>query len=219
MLSYFKSIPQHLINPIISSTAVIVGALIGAVCSYFITKSSTLKSLQCQERLVLENRRFEEKRSMEKLLNNSKIIQLDICTALFQSIRAIKNYNKNNYDNIIPIPYNREYPALIASLDEIFDLKEMSYIYQLYGVIEIVNKNISEEKDKSLYYYNMMLKKVYGENYAKILEIDIEKAQYESLYNNSLIKEGYKAVLKKLNLICNGNKKEPSSFFKALLGD
>ncbi len=47
--------------------------------------------------------------------------------------------------------------------------------------------------------YEILLKKVYGDNYDKILEIDIEKCNYDDLIDNNIIKEGYREVLMKLN--------------------
>ncbi|OSB07579.1 hypothetical protein B2H96_19180, partial [Clostridium botulinum] len=47
--------------------------------------------------------------------------------------------------------------------------------------------------------YEILLKKVYGSNYKKILEIDIERCNYDNLIDNNIIKEGYREVLIKLN--------------------
>ena len=47
-----------------------------------------------------------------------------------------------------------------------------------------------------------MVVKLYGENFKKILEVDVEKISYEDLYNNKYIKEGYKKVLKRLDYLC-----------------
>ena len=47
----------------------------------------------------------------------------------------------------------------------------------------------------------MFIKKIYGDNFLKALEFDIEIVTYEDLYNNKIIKLGYKNVLIKLDNI------------------
>ncbi|MCD3328070.1 hypothetical protein G8V02_14520, partial [Clostridium botulinum D/C] len=49
----------------------------------------------------------------------------------------------------------------------------------------------------------LLLKKIYGENYINIQKIDIDKITYKELYDNNIIKEGYKRVFGKLEQISN----------------
>ncbi len=92
---------------------------------------------------------------------------------------------------------------------EKYNLNDISYIYQLYGIIEKVNhdvlrsnfydKNILKQIEKD--YYNILIK-LYGENVDKIIEVDIENIQYRDLYDNDLINKKYKDILQKLDKLC-----------------
>ncbi|QGU94834.1 hypothetical protein GOM49_06740 [Clostridium bovifaecis] len=200
-------IQQEFITPIISATAVIVGSLIGAMCTWITTNHSTIKSIEVENKIVEDSRRHEEIEKLLKLCENINIIRLDICTSLFQSIRTLKYFNNNYFTNRYPIPINRDYSRVVASLTGKFDLKELSYIYQVYGIIETLNKHISEIRFEDKEEYNLirmdcelLLKKFYGVNFRKVIEVDIDKVSYENLYNNKFMKDGYREVLKKLDV-------------------
>ena len=51
--------------------------------------------------------------------------------------------------------------------------------------------------------YKNVLEKIYGDNYLKILSKNIDDISYKELYSDSLMKEGYRKVLKSLDEICN----------------
>ncbi|MEK6264841.1 MAG: hypothetical protein N2B06_08765, partial [Clostridium sp.] len=144
-----------------------------------------------------------------RLSEYAAIIQLDICTTLFQSIRMLKEFDVNNKGNIYPIPMNSNYAEAIVALQKLLNLKEMSYIYQLYGIIEKLNNGTKgyhyDEKNFTLIKndYEMFIKKIFGNNYLDALEFDLDSVTYENLYHNDIIKQGYKNVLIKLDNICN----------------
>ncbi|EGO87741.1 hypothetical protein CBCST_09836, partial [Clostridium botulinum C str. Stockholm] len=109
-----------------------------------------------------------------------------------------------------PIPINKDYPKVLSCLNKKFDLKELSYIYELYGIIEILNKDLKEFDHSKFNKYDLikndcelLLQKIYGENYINIQEIDIDDITYKELYDNNMIKEGYRKVLEKLEQIIN----------------
>ncbi|MBE6044830.1 MAG: hypothetical protein E7216_11450 [Clostridium thermopalmarium] len=200
-------INQEFITPIISATAVIIGSIIGATCTWITTNHSTIKTIEVENKIVEENRKNEELEKLLKFCENINIIRLDICNSLFQSIRTLKDFHEGNFENRYPISINRDYSRVVASLTGKFDLKELSYIYQVYGIIETLNKHISELgfNDKNGYELikmdcELLLKKFYGENYKKIIELDIDKICYEELYNNEFMKKGYRHILKKLDM-------------------
>ncbi|MCY6959107.1 hypothetical protein [Clostridium brassicae] len=202
---FLENISTRFPTPLISAASVIVGSLIGASCSWITTTYATRKNIETENKIVEDNRRYEYKDKINKICENVNIIRLDICNALFQSIRTLK-YSNEDYLNKYPICINPNYSKVVASLTNRFDLKEMSYIYQLYGIIESLNKHIKEYYyyDKNKYEFirkdcELFLKKLYGENYNKILDIDIERATYEELYDNKFTKKGYRDVLKKLD--------------------
>lgn len=198
---------DNLITTLISGSAIIIGSLIGASFSWVINKKITSKSIKEQYKLQEVNREYEESYKMKALCIYANVIRLDICTAIFQSIRSLQNKDEMSYIYILPI--SKEYQKAVASLSDKYNLKELSYIYQLYGIIEKVNKDVYECKygDKKGYEnircgLSDILRKLYGKNYSKIINTDIDKLSYEDLYNNDLIKEGFKEVLKTLDDLC-----------------
>lgn len=199
--------PDNVITTLISATAIVTGSLIGAICSYFISKKTTSKSIKEQYRINEENRKYDERYKIKEMCTYANVVRLDICTAIFQSIRTLQNKEKTSYLYILPI--SKEYQKAVASLSDKYTLKDLSYIYQLYGIIEKVNKDIFNWKYGDLEEFEMIklgLKdiviKIYGDNYKKVLNIDIEEISYQDLYNNDLIKSGYKTVLSTLDCLC-----------------
>ncbi|MBU3181355.1 hypothetical protein [Clostridium psychrophilum] len=207
MLESLSFIPTNLLNPIISSTSIIIGAILGGIFSWFINKNSTSKAIETQSKIEKSNREYQELTKALRLSEYATIIRLDICTTLFQSLRMVKKFNDKNNIGIYPIPMNSNYAEAIVALSKIFSLKEMSYIYQLYGIIEKLNNDTKgyhyDEKHYNLIKedYEMFVKKLYGSNYLKALDFDIETVTYEDLYNNEIIKLGYKDVLIKLDKV------------------
>ena len=53
----------------------------------------------------------------------------------------LKEFDYKNKISIYPIPMNSNYARAIVALAKEFSLKEMSYIYQLYGIIEKLNND------------------------------------------------------------------------------
>lgn len=206
MIRIFTDLPE----PLISSISIMIGAIIGGVFSWIVTKKSTDKTIEVQNKIVQDNRRHAERIRTKRSREYANIIRLDICTALFNSIRILKSAKNNKDIEICPIPMDREYSGGIAFLKNDFMLKEISYIYQLYGIIEKLNRdtnnfNCYDNKSYELIIMDcrMFIKKIFGENSEKALEVDIEEISYEELYNNDLTKKGYRIALKKLDDICN----------------
>lgn len=207
MLESLLFIPDNLINPIISSTSIIIGAILGGIFSWFINKNSTAISIKTQGKIEKANREYQEQDKALKLSEYATIIQLDICTTLFQSLRMLKEFDEKSKISIYPIPMNFNYAQAIVALGKDFNLKDISYIYQLYGIIEKLNNDTKgyhyDEKHYTLIKedYEMFIKKIYGDNFLNALEFDIDIVTYEDLYNNEIIKLGYKNVLIKLDNI------------------
>lgn len=207
MIEPLAFIPANLINPIISSISIIVGAILGGIFSWFINKNSTCKSIETQGKIEKARREYQEQNKALKLNEYATIIRLDICTTLFQSLRMLKEFENNENASIYPIPMNHNYAEAIAALDKILNLKEMSYIYQLYGIIQKLNYDTKGHNYDKIQYtlvkedYEMFVKKLYGQNFLKALEFDMDKVTYINLYDNEIIKSGYKDVLTKLDNI------------------
>lgn len=209
MINAFLNFPEYIITSVISSISIVIGAVIGGVFSWIITKKSTDKTIEVQNKIVEDNRKYSDGIRIKKSREYANIIRLDICTALFICIRTLKTLvNRENVD-IYPIPMDKNYSSGVAYLIADFELKELSYIYQLYGIIEKLNKdatNIDYFDKKSFHIVKndieLFLKKVYGNSFMKILDVNIDEIRYEQLYDNELAKIGYRKVLKKLDTIC-----------------
>lgn len=209
MLQSFLLIPDNLITPMITSIAIITGTILGGIFSWLINKNSNVKAIETQSRIESAKKEYEKQNNAIRLSEYAVIIRLDICTTLFQSIRMLKEFDVNNKSNIYPIPMNSNYAEAIVALQKLLNLKEMSYIYQLYGIIEKLNNGTKgyhyDEKNFTLIRndYEMFIKKIFGNNYLDALEFDLDSVTYENLYHNDIIKQGYKNVLIKLDNICN----------------
>lgn len=208
-------IPENLIDTFISATAIIIGTLIGALFSWIISKKTTIKNIEEQYKLMKESREYEEFYKQREFCANANVIRLDICTALFQSIRALKDNKNCHLQNKHPIPINKNYSFIVSSLTDKYTLKELSYIYQFYGIIEklnydILNCDFYDENcfKKIIGGYENILKKIYGSNFEEILSKDIDAMSYEELYDNELTKEGYRTVLQTLDKLCIIENKE-----------
>lgn len=195
------------IPSIISAISIIIGSLVGAFCSYRISQKMHNKQIQSEYEIIKENRSYEEGVRNKDVCKNANIIRLDIATAIYQSIRSLKNNDKGKkYLYILPV--NKEYSRVVASLSDRFDLKELSYIYQLYGIIDKVNKDIhnwnigdntSTEFEVGL---RAILYKIYGDNIDKVLLVEPDQVGYDELYKNNYIREPYKNLLQKLDEFC-----------------
>lgn len=199
---------QQILTSIISASAIILGSLLGALFTWIITNKATCKNIQEQHKILDDQRKYEELNKYKELCKHSNIIRLDIYNAIYQSIRGIKYYNKGNF-TIYPIARNNDYVKTIAAISGQFSLKELSYIYQFYGVIDRLNNEIMKNKfgedmkdEELLKGYLEVLKKVYGENYEKIINLNVENVGYIDLVENNEIKSGYKNILIKLNNLC-----------------
>lgn len=196
--------PIALVTALISSGGLILGSVIGAICSWLISKFS----LNEQKRIQQENLTYQQQcKSQEKYIN-ANIIRLDFCNAIYQSIRYLQTEDKYKFYTSIPI--FKDYHKIVAFLCDEYSLKELSYIYQLYGVLEECSKMVEFYlKSSSLdniavrNSYKNVLEKIYGDNYLKILSKNIDDISYKELYNDCLMKEGYRNILKSLDAICN----------------
>lgn len=198
---------DNFVATLISASAIILGSLIGAIFSWFISKKTTIKNIKEQYKLQEQNRQYEESYRLKEICIHANVVRLDICTAIFQSIRNLQNLQCNSYLYVIPIC--KDYQKAVASLSDKYNLKELSYIYQLYGIIEKVNKDIFDWKAGDIEGYKVIqmglkdiLKKVYGDNYKHLVNSNIDEVSYEDIHNNEYIKEGYKEVLKTLDNLC-----------------
>lgn len=196
--------PIALITALISAGGLILGSVIGAICSWFISKFS----LNEQKRIQKENLIYQQQCKCQEKYTNANIIRLDFCNAIYQSIRYLQKEEKYRFYSSIPI--YKDYHKIVASLCDEYSLKELSYIYQLYGVLEESSKMIefywrsdSSDNIELRNSYKNVLKKIYGDNYLKALSKNIDDISYKELYSDCLMKDGYRYILESLDEICN----------------
>ena len=200
--------PIPIVTSIISAISIIAGSLIGAYCSWIISKNMHVKEIEDQHKILKENRCYEEKYRVKEVCNNANVIRLDIATSLFQSIRSLQN-NDEDKKYLYLLPINKNYSEAVASLSDEYSLQELSLLYQLYGIIEKVNRDIYSwnSTDNNTYErvrkeFSSILYKIYGNNVEKILKVDADKISYKELYNNQYIRSSYKNLLEKLDELC-----------------
>ncbi|MDU4882227.1 hypothetical protein [uncultured Clostridium sp.] len=196
--------PIALITALISAGGLILGSVIGAICSWFISKFS----LNEQKRIQKENLIYQQQCKCQEKYTNANIIRLDFCNAIYQSIRYLQKEEKYRFYSSIPI--YKDYHKIVASLCDEYSLKELSYIYQLYGVLEESSKMIEfywrsdlSDNIELRNSYKNVLKKIYGDNYLKALSKNIDDISYKELYSDCLMKDGYRHILESLDEICN----------------
>ena len=200
--------PIPIITSIISALSIIVGSLLGALFSYLISRNMHKKELEDEQLLTIENRKYEERFKAKEVCDNANIIRLDISTALYQSIRSLQNSDEEKkYLYLLPI--NKNYSLAIASLSHKYTLKELSNLYQLYGIIEKVNRdiynwNIGDNRSYENVQVGLksILYKLYGDNYKRLINIDINIVPYEELYLTEFMEDEYKSILEKLDKLC-----------------
>lgn len=200
--------PIPIITSIISAISIILGSILGALFSYLISKNMYKKQIKDEHLLCIENRRFEERFKAKEICDNANIIRLDISTAVYQSVRSLQNEDEEK-KYLYLLPVNKNYSLAIASLSHKYSLKELSSIYQLYGIIEKVNRdiynwNIGDNKsyESVSVGFKSILFKLYGDNYKKIINININIVPYEELYLTEFMNPEYKYILEKLDELC-----------------
>jgi len=200
---------EPVLMTIISATAIITGSILGGMCSWIITKKSLGKNEEIQNKIAEKTIKFQKDKEAEIVKENATIIRLDICTVLFQSVKTLRN-SDNYKEKLYTIPMNHDYSRAVASLQKNFKLRELSYLYQLYGIIEKLNYDIRNlkyfnDEDYKLIIkdYEILLQSLYGDNYKEVLKLNIETVSYEELWDNDYVKLGYKNVLDKLNKVCD----------------
>lgn len=199
--------PITVITALISAGGLILGSIIGGICSWIVNRRTSERAIAQQIAMQQENFRYQEKYKEKECCINANLVRLDIANALYQSIRILKSNDEISY--LYSIPINKEYHKAISSLSDKYTLNELSYLYQLYGIIDKVNSDISlwhygdESKSEIIKKgFSDVVKKVYGENFNKIIKNDIDSIRYEDLYKNNLMKKGYRIVFEKLDYLC-----------------
>ncbi len=203
------NIPIPLINTFISAGAIIIGTLLGAYCTWIITLKNTRIHLSEQKKILYENISYDKEYQRKKLCEYANIIRLDICTAIYQSLRAVKRHDEGVEAHLIIIPINERYSTVIAPLSSRYKLEELSYIYQLYAAIESINKvilyglgNDGDIKHRLIKSYLLFLERLYGDEVEKVAALNLESISYYELYNLKEIDEKYRSILLKLDRLC-----------------
>lgn len=199
--------PIPLITSIISAISILAGSAMGAWFSWLINNKMHKRKMREEYSIIEDNRKYEEQFKFKEICANANLVRLDVCTSIYQSIRTLLERESSSY--IYPIPINKNYSCAISTLSDNYSLKELSYLYQLYGIIERVNNDIlncnfksKEEIENVLIGFEIILNKIYGENLKKFFKINIDNISYKDLYDNEYIKLGYKEILEKLDNLC-----------------
>lgn len=191
-----------IITSIISAASIILGSLLGAFFSYKINNVMYIKKCAQDKILSREKINYDVSKRLIEISENANIIRLDIATSIFECIRSIKK-GDIDIEYIAYFPIYLDYSKAISSLYNAFSLKEISYIYQLYARIDKLNYDIKNHNTKDIKKdIILILNKIYGDNYMKILMVDPDKVSFKELYQNNYIISEYKEILLKLDEIC-----------------
>lgn len=191
------NLKAFIIQGIISSISILIGTLVGALLSWITSKKTTLRTIEEQYKIIEDNRKYDEKCKYEEVKREATIVRLDVCTAVFQSIRGIQMQNEKDELVSYPIPFNNRYSRSISMLSFYYNLKDISYIYQLYGIIQRLSG--AKNHGEYVFYCKDLIKKIYGDNSNEIYNINIDKISYEEVFGNKYIKDEYKKIIDKLN--------------------
>lgn len=200
--------PIQVITSIISAVSILAGSALGAWFSWLINNKMHKRKMKEEYDIIKDNRKYEERFKVKELCANANVIRLDICTSIYQSIRIVSKSIDINY--LYPIPINKNYSCAVSTLSDKYNIKELSYLYQLYGIIEKVNYDVlkynegihKEEGSIIIQGFYAILEKIYGGNVEKILKLNIDTISYKNLCDNEYIKDGYKELLSRLDNLC-----------------
>lgn len=199
--------PIQVITSIISAFSILAGSALGAWFSWLINNKMHKRKMKEELDIIKDNRKYEERFKIKELCANANVIRLDICTSIYQSIRIVSKSADMNY--LYPIPINKNYSCTVSTLSDKYNIKELSYLYQLYGIIEKVNydvlkynEGINKEEESVIQGFYAILEKIYGGNVEKILKLNIDTISYKNLCNNEYIKDGYRDLLNRLDNLC-----------------
>lgn len=203
-----KVLKIEIVTSTISAVSILTGSILGAICTWYINKRIYSIQINDAAKIRKENRMIGDGYRAKDICNKANILRIDIATAIFQSIRVLKNRDENKrYLYLLPVC--KDYSTTISSLSDRYTLQELSIIYQLYGIIEKVNRDINnwkvgdnEEYEKVKIGLTSILMKIYGEDYKNIIMVDPEKIAYEDLYKNEFITPEFKDILTKLDNLC-----------------
>src|SRR5690348_14930951 len=117
-----NNLPKHRITPVICFISIILGVIIVGIFVCFTIKKSIDRNIEVQNKIVENNRKYQVSISEKRSRQYANIIRLDLCTAIFQSIRLLKSFNDKNGVDMYPIPMDSEYSSGVAYLKNEFDL-------------------------------------------------------------------------------------------------
>ena len=197
------------IQPMISALSILLSSILSAYCTWRITLKNTRINLEEQKKILRENMEYDRNYQVKRLSEHANILRLDICTALYQSLRLLKAYQAGEHVYSTLLPLNKNYPTMLAALSHNYQLEELSYIYQLYGIIETINESSlkkgeasKENNSAAIKSHELLVRRLYGDNYPKIIAMDMEAASYIELYDNGYMCIKYREILKKLDTLC-----------------
>ena len=108
-------LPIALVTALISAGGLVLGSVIGAICSWFVSKFSLTEQKRIQE----ENLNYQQQCKCQEKYINANIIRLDFCNAIYQSIRYLQKEEKyrfyssiRNIDKWTKINYKANYSIM-----------------------------------------------------------------------------------------------------------
>ncbi len=180
----------------------IIGGVLVSILTNRTTKKVTERNLNEQRLVIEDSKRIQETKEKELIKIKAIITYNDIINACFEGFIYLKK-GKNisiSAPNLITI--NKNYSDDVAVISKLLSIKEISLVFNLYGMIEKIRNDILRsnyltstfsdvEKD-----YEMLVQTVFKDKYD-----DISKLDADYITNNFLLESmnsEYKRIFAKL---------------------
>lgn len=197
---------NQILTSLISAISIITGSLLGAFSTYIISDKMYKKECLDNDKKEKISRLYHSRIRNKIICDNVCQIRLDIANSIYQSIRNIRNNTNSNTKNIsYLIPISKNYGSIIASLNHLFSLKELSDIYQLYAIIDKVSISMKSDKlndNDLLSGFISILYKIYGNNYNKIIQLDPDTVEYNKLISTNYVTHSFNSIFYKIEKYC-----------------
>lgn len=185
-------------NSILSAIIGFIGAIIGALIGGKYTERVSKSNIEAQNKALDENKLQQSIKEKEFCISSSKIIYLDLLTALHEGFRFLKTKKSPAL-----LPLNNEYSKALVLISNNFRAEELILLNKLFGIIEkirydILNTNYAANKFTNIEHdYTLLEEEVFKEKYSEILSYDVIMITKDYLITQ--LSKNYKIIFQKLN--------------------
>ena len=185
----------------------VMGSIVGGVIASRLTNKTTVQVTQRnieEQRNVMKERKQTDEGKEQKLIKiKAMMVYNDLLNACYEGFMFLKGNLKSSIvaPNLISI--NKNYSEDVAFICALFTSEEIILIYNLYGMIEKIRRDIlSSNYSKSIFSdveadYEMMVQIVFKDKYSNISSLNAENITKDFLLDS--MNKDYKIIFNKLN--------------------